>query len=234
MISATQPFNNTKNDPLKYGSDRWQGAFRLVYSPIHTKHKVYDFGVTGIYKDVPSKTPGSAPLADVRFRTRPEARTKKTPFFLDTQPIQATSYTTYGVEAAGLWGPLVIESEYYHTHVNRTGGITNLNFHGGYIQSSYVLTGESRRYKFSNGSFNKITPEKPCGAWEIAARYSYLNLNDADIKGGREHNTALSLSWYINQHVRLLTNYVHAAIHPHSQMPRRDLDSLGVRAQVVW
>ena len=234
MLSAVQPFNDTKNDVNKYGSDRWKGSFRLVYSPVHTKTRVYDFGITGIFQDVQSKTPSSAPLADVQFKTRPEARGRKTPFVLDTGLMQATSYTTNSIEAAGLWGPFVLESEYFYTHVNRTGGISNLAFHGWYLQSSYVLTGESREYKFSNGSFGKVTPTGPCGAWEVGARYSYLNLNDEDILGGSEHNLDLSLSWYVNKHIRLLANWIHASIHPNNHAVNKDVDTLAGRVQIVW
>ena len=46
------------------------------------------------------------------------------------------------------------------------------------------------------------------GAWEVAVRYSNLDLNDEDILGGDVDDLTVGLNWYINQYVRLSANYV--------------------------
>ena len=77
---------------------------------------------------------------------------------------------------------------------------------------SYVLTGESRRYRKNVGAFGRVHPERGSGAWELVGRYSYLDLNSDGIEGGVLHDWTLGLNWYINFHSRVMFNYI--AAHP--------------------
>ena len=46
--------------------------------------------------------------------------------------------------------------------------------------------------------------------WELAARYSYLTLNDHNIHGGRLVDLTLGVNWYLNPNLRVMWNYVWA------------------------
>jgi phosphate-selective porin OprO/OprP len=48
------------------------------------------------------------------------------------------------------------------------------------------------------------------GAWEVAARVSYVNVTDADIAGGRLTDLTLGVNWYWNPNAKLQFNYIHA------------------------
>jgi phosphate-selective porin OprO/OprP len=84
------------------------------------------------------------------------------------------------------------------------------------LQASYFLTGEHRPYKQSNGTFGNVKPkenytnEGGTGAWELAARYSHLNLNDHNVFGGRLNDVTLGVNWYLNPSLRMAWNYVWA------------------------
>ncbi|MEM8964657.1 MAG: porin, partial [Acidobacteriota bacterium] len=67
--------------------------------------------------------------------------------------------------------------------------------------------------KNSSGSWNRIKPNANWGmggggAWEIAGRYSNINLNDGNISGGEMDVFTLALNWYPNPATRLMINYV--------------------------
>ena len=48
------------------------------------------------------------------------------------------------------------------------------------------------------------------GAWELALRYSYLNLNDELADGGILSDITAGTNWYVNPNTRVMLNYVHA------------------------
>ena len=60
-------------------------------------------------------------------------------------------------------------------------------FDGYYVQAGYFLTGEHRPYVFGRGGFGRVKPKSIFGkddgrgAWEIAARYSTLDLTDGAV-----------------------------------------------------
>ena len=80
-------------------------------------------------------------------------------------------------------GPASFQSEYIHNSVHQPNG-GDASFGSFYLQGSYFLTGEQRPYRDSGGHFNRVKPlhnlgdRNGWGAWEIALRYSQLDLND--------------------------------------------------------
>jgi phosphate-selective porin OprO and OprP len=100
------------------------------------------------------------------------------------------------------------------------------SFDGGYVQMSYFLTGETRQYDkafgrigsnyIANRPFSNFWLKRDengnttwgSGAWEVAARYSYLNLNDGTIQGGVLGGTSLGLNWYLCNNVKCQFEYI--------------------------
>ena len=152
-----------------------------------------------------------APLALARFSSRPEAHLL--PKFVSTPNMETSSYNILGLEMAAVSGPFSVQTEYMKASVNSISN-NDPNFSGFYVFGSYFLTGENRHYSKSKGAFNRIRPNKPflddvgMGAWEIAARFSKLNLNNGLIQGGEMSNVTLGLNWYMNPYSRIMWNYV--------------------------
>jgi phosphate-selective porin OprO/OprP len=162
---------------------------------------------------------------------RPELRIDPTTLISTGALANASSAQVYSVEAAGTYGPLFFQGEYFWFNVERnaaTGlppiGAPNLTFNGGYAQASFVLTGETHTYNSGNAAYNGIAPANPFslsgggwGAWEIAGRYSTIDLNDrlgtaTGVAGGRQNVYTLALNWYANRNVRLMFDYLHGDV----------------------
>ncbi|MFM8220119.1 MAG: porin, partial [Planctomycetaceae bacterium] len=48
------------------------------------------------------------------------------------------------------------------------------------------------------------------GAWEVAGRWSYIDLNSRDIQGGRLNDATLGLNWYLTANAKVQFNYIRA------------------------
>ena len=48
------------------------------------------------------------------------------------------------------------------------------------------------------------------GAWEVAARYSWIRLNDQNIAGNNLYDVTLGVNWYWNAYARMKFNYIRA------------------------
>jgi phosphate-selective porin OprO/OprP len=110
----------------------------------------------------------------------------------------------------------------------------NPDFQTYYFMASYILTGEYRPYNKANGYFTRITPTHNAtgkrwgsGAWEVAARYDYIDLNDAEVNGGEMDTYTFGLNWYLNAHTRIMWNYVMADVKDEG-----DVDIFETRFQV--
>lgn len=181
--------------------------------------------------------------ATINWSTRPE--TQVTGRLLDTELLKGfrlvdarmDNVDLMGLEGALILGPFLLQSEYMAAYVDTTFG-GERDFDGWYVQSSYFLTGENRPYKTANGWFGPIKPKKNFslgpdsgwGAWEVAARYSTLDLNDDIIRGGEGANFTLGLNWYLNPNARLMINYGHAMVD--HDLYEGDLDIFQTRFQL--
>jgi phosphate-selective porin OprO/OprP len=188
----------------RVGQDEdWGLGARATWSPINSKGSVLHFGTALNYRD--TETAGS-----VRFRTQPETHVAGINI-VDTGTItDAEDVLKLGLEAAYVNGPFSTQAEYINTEVNR-GNAEDLTFDAWYVQAGYFLTGESRNYK--KGKFAGITPkssvgEGGIGAWEVALRYSTIDLTDADVDGGEADSMTLGVNWFATPSLRFSANYV--------------------------
>ena len=139
-----------------------------------------------------------------------------TPFFVDTGLLSEVSLVnTYGTEQLWVNGPLSIQSEWMAQHID-SSAISNGLLWGGYSQVGYFLTGEHRPYDRKSGTIDRVQPFKSVsksggiGAWELAFRWSYLDLLDRQIRGGEMENMTAGLNWYVNPNCKCVFNYIHS------------------------
>ncbi len=159
---------------------------------------------------------------EARYRTRPEART--TLRWLDTGVIQgAETMGLMGFENVWNFGPLQFCGEYQFTSVTRSAGFGDqLNFNGGYAYVAYFLTGEHIPWDRKRGVLERVKPfenffcirdcegcrQKGIGAWQVALRYSHLDLTNEDIEGGIGDALTVGLNWHWNPYARMQFNYL--------------------------
>ena len=157
----------------------------------------------------------------IRYRTTPEfggpfggptGVVGDIPFFADTGLLANSTANLFDVEFATVAGSFYTQTEATWAVVNSPGTGT-VTFPGFYTQAAYILTGEVRPYNKVAGVLGRIKPDRPWGpdgwgAWEIAGRYSYLDLNQGGIGGGRMSNYTAGLNWYINSNTKFQFNYI--------------------------
>ncbi len=125
-------------------------------------------------------------------------------------------------------------------------------FDGGYIQVGYFLTGENRTYDRRIGTVGGTyiaSPYTPFwltrgedgnfllgrGAWELVARWNYLDLNSGDIAGGKSTALELGVNWFLTTNLKFQFEYLwqnryHMAP---GQIPG-DLQGFAVRTQFFF
>ncbi len=190
---------------------------------------------TYVFK-LPDLTPGPNSPHAFRLRERPELNVDANGIRLvDTGIIDADNQWEWGVEAAGNYENFYGQGGYYGFGASRRdlGNPLNLpdpNFIGWYVQGSWILTGEVKKYKPESGAWGSPKPNDPftldapgIGAWELAARYSVLDLNFREgiaglvqppdgIRGGEQKIWTAGVNWYPNQVIRFLLDYQHTDV----------------------
>ena len=229
--------NPGANTTAIYGArDRWAATARATVAPVHNAGDVWHFGVSGAWRETLSSYNGEANTTAIAYTGGPSARSRATvpgDGLLSTGGIQANNARLFNVEAARQIGSFMLEGEYTTAFVHRVNGnLGTLRFDGWNIQARYLLTGEHHAYDVRDGNFGTVVPNAHYGAFEVAARYDFINLNNKDVQGGSEHDVSVGLNWFVNKQLRLSTNYIRASIHPNSSQAKRNLDIVAARLQV--
>ncbi len=165
------------------------------------------------------------PNERVRYRARPEVNLA--PWFVDTrdretlEDIHAERLNLGNAEVAGSFGPLHFQGVYSRacatppadgTSSCESCGPDNTTMWGVSAQAGYFITREHRGYSIESGSFSPVVPStdflehEGAGAWEVVARYSMLDLTEADTVDSRLSNFSLGLNWYPSVQTRMTLN----------------------------
>ncbi len=182
--------------------DRYGLIGRATWAPIASDSRLVHLGVSGMYAsyDEPST---------VKLRARPGAHLAERLVYAKVK--KADNSWTAGLEAAFIYDNFTVQSEYIQSSISAKD---DYSFSGYFVAGSWLLTGESHMYKKESGKFKGVNPRRSVsdggwGAWELAARYGSIDLNDKKIYGGKMNSLTLGVNWYMEQNLRAMLNYVH-------------------------
>jgi len=205
---------------------------RFAFLPLKTDDYLAHLGVHGSYVLRPADSGGPDVAAStarypVTFQERPELRVDGTRL-ISTGAINADHASTLGFEAAFQYRNAFIQGEYERMTIDRRNapiGVSDPHFDGFYVEGSYVLTGEARRYNPNTFAFDAPSVDHPFslhdgtwGALEVALRYSDADLNyragafgtaptAEAVRGGDQRIWAGAVSWYPNGATRFVLQY---------------------------
>jgi phosphate-selective porin OprO/OprP len=203
-------------------------------------------------------TPGVS-RTTVTLEDFPELRIDFNPL-VSTGQLSARSANVYGGALGASWRNFLLQGEYYQIGVNQSklpgAPSPRLGFNGGYVEGGWVMTGEPIPYDVTRAAWARPKVDHPfsladggIGAWELAARYSTVDLSSnvvpgvpqsvtGGIYGGQQQIAALALSWYPNDWLRFMLQFQYVDVNKLNsagtvQIGQR-FETLAARAQASW
>ena len=201
------------------------GTFRVAGRPVASQDFDLHLGLSGSAAFDISRT---ASGQNIQLRDRPELRIDNNRL-IDTGALAADSAYQWGPEFGVRWRNVMLQGEYIQISVDqsKSGAAPrpDLTFRGGYVEASWVMTGETREYSTSSAAFGGVRPSRPfslrdggMGAFEIVGRYSVIDLNDHVTRGrsasstggtygGRQELFGVGVNWYPNNYMRAMLQW---------------------------
>jgi phosphate-selective porin OprO/OprP len=223
--STSQPFGEQSAVIARFAIAPFQSTNWQAHLGVNVQHVINPNDATG--------AGGANPRFPVQLRDRPELRLDGTRL-IDTGAIDSRHTTVIGGEGGLSVSNFLLEGEYFHFDIDRrnttSASLGNPKFDGWYVQGVWVLTGESRpynpteaRFDAPKAAYNFNPAAGTWGAWELAARYSKMDLNWHDglfnaptplggIRGGEQKIAVVGVNWYLNPAIRLMFDYLHVDV----------------------
>jgi phosphate-selective porin OprO/OprP len=226
--------NSTGSSTAQSFDQAFGGIIRLAAIPFQGDDWMVHVGAHGsrVFSVADNGGPDAAITGryPVQFRERPELRVDGTRL-IDSGAINAKHVNEGGLELAFQKQQFYIQGEYEKIGVERfASALSNPHFSGWYVEGSWILTGERRKYNLSNFAFDAPTIDHPFdpangswGAFELAGRYSTVDLNyhagqrgsatpSDGVRGGKQTIMAAGLNWYPNSVIRFMVDYQHVKV----------------------
>lgn len=176
---------------------------RLVHAPKLGDVQLH-FGGSVHWRDLGRLAEGTT-----RYRQRPYVHSTNTRL-IGTPAMHVAREFDWGVEAAAIRGRWHAAAEYNRLNARRAD-MPAVSFQGAYAELGLFLTpGDSRGYK--EGMFRAEAPAHALGEGGIGSvlftlRYDWLDLDDRDVRGGRQDGYIAALVWTPVDYLRFNLNY---------------------------
>lgn len=193
-----------------------RGTYAPIFEQTPDGTMLLGFGVTARYRDRSSHFNGALSYSPNALSTKAN----------NNAGVGAAKSDTYlGAELVGQYNAFGFEAEYGQIDAARAPAaaaqLADASANGYYVDLFWSLTGESRRYNATDGSFGAVTPFRTLGSdggiGHVMAsfRYEDLDLTDngfanASLAADRRNETkawTAGLTWVPISHVKLQLNY---------------------------
>lgn len=210
--ASVSVFGADVEDYVKEANEQINFAARLNWAPIRTDDSTLLIGASGAWRKPTfiGEFEGEKDPSKVKFNTRPESNVSDTKFvYAGIKDVE--KFNNYGGELAYVNKRFLAQSEYMTASITRFGDLESISYNGGYIFASYFLTNDTHGYDHKDAEFARVTPNAKKGAWEVAVRYSMVDLNDADAgskaMNGKSNSLTLGVNYYPNPNIKMMLNY---------------------------
>lgn len=201
--------------------DTYAVTGRLAVVPWNTAAGHFHLGASGSYRDYDGE----------EFEVKASAEIHTADNIIHGDEIDTDHLLVYGLETAFGVGPLLLQAEYMLADVKAVEDADDASFDGYYLSASWFLTGETRGFK--SGTWGRVKPISPYGAWELVARYSFLDAA-ANGQGNTADAYTAGVNWHINSNVRLMADYTHLWVTDEATDTDTTGDALSCRLQCVF
>ena len=170
---------------------------RATWAPINSDNQTLHFGGWASQENANQGSTDLSAVANYAGRRGP-VQTIAT-----TTGASRNQVASYGLEAAGAFGPLFFQGEYVNATFGQPLG-RDQDVVTWYLQGSWLINGGHRGYKSATGVFAapRVTDK---GLWELAARYD--TIENRDIANRRATDVILGVNYYVNANLRFMFNY---------------------------
>ena len=235
----TGPYFGDQNGALLNG-EQLGFVGRLAGRPYHDEDRNLHAGLSGQTVFHPNinatGTPGVS-RTTFTLQDRPELRIDMNRL-ITTGSLSSSNANVYGGEGAINWRNLLLQGGYYQIGdtQKKLPGVPapSLSFNGGYVEAGWNITGEPFRYNVGSAAFARPKVDDPfiinengfspgTGAWQLAARWSVMNLNShvtpgvsqsvtGGVFGGYQQIFGAALSWYPNDWIRFEMQFQYSMV----------------------
>lgn len=146
-----------------------------------------------------------------QFQARSRPEDWLSPYYVDTGKFATSHARTLGFEAYYRDGPWLVGGEYgWQSFEAPLSG--DPVFHGGNLSVAWLITGETRGYNRVSGYFNAVSPRRTVfeggpGAWEASLNFSYIDLDDGTLQGGKQWRVTPAILWHLMDYMRIQAEY---------------------------
>ena len=207
---SVSAFTGDIEDFTKEANEQVSFAARLNFNAIKTDDSVLMVGLSGTMQQ---------PVwydYDIKVNSRPETNVSDTKFVYAKYK-DVDKYNVFGAEAVYQMNRLRLQGEYMmakYQFLDDSDLSDDVSNSGGYVYATYFLTDDSYSYDYRDAEFGRLIPNSKKGAWEVAARYSFVDLNDEDVlddgdpvRFGSSTSMTLGVNYYPNPNIKLMLNY---------------------------